>query len=598
MSIFPEYGGAWGCRINLHRHNWNGTICYDPTNWNCGGTLNFREEYCNTNDPRCYALNTFAEENPYFSLDPNAGWLLKDNTNILDDQLIFFYTWKRGTFGKLETGKEKYTLAGIYIVDHVEPMPLPYKTIYNVFPKKNGMSLLIDLNVRLPRYRQLDRPFMVHFDRRAVAAMIQSIKLKLQAKKEPLTATQEEFFANLERHLKISSEKNDKLRQQQLKLSERSLKKENSTLSYNPLQTVLSNIKGRIPTPEELQKEKENQEKKKVEPKEVALEKKEKLEPLCDFETLKEKAAPYGKDLLMALWLNGCLPNSLTILRGSPGIGKSRFAVDLIPTDRHHIVSVASTWRGREDLLGYVSPITGEFQPSSFCNFLLKAEQKWREGDRKPFLVIFEEFNLSPPEFWFSDIMVRSQYPIDREAERTIELGGKPPKEWPQKEGNASVWLSPAIRFIATINTDHTTQNLSPRILDRATLIQMELSPKQICDFVHLELDNIQLEAIEALHDQLYHRGAGFSIRTANNILKGIEETQNMDISSWEIIDIVLSTQLLSKIRLFVGEPADMELLEEIDKWAEEHGAHLPRCVARFERWKEQLEAGIDVVQA
>jgi len=120
------------------------------------------------------------------------------------------------------------------------------------------------------------------------------------------------------------------------------------------------------------------------------------------------------------------LTKNILILTGNPGVGKSSLAIDLIDDqERKLIVPVGSTWRGREDLLGYVNPISNEFEPTDFTRFLCKAETAWRKNDKRTFMIIFEEFNLSQPEYWFADILVRSQYSDEQEKLRMIELGGK-----------------------------------------------------------------------------------------------------------------------------------------------------------------------------
>lgn len=119
--------------------------------------------------------------------------------------------------------------------------------------------------------------------------------------------------------------------------------------------------------------------------------------------------AQFGTHLVDALSV-AFITKSLVILTGAPGAGKSWIASRLLDDnarDRTVIVPVASTWRGREDLLGYVNPINGSFEATEFTHFLCGAQDAWEAGDRRARLVIFEEFNLSQPEHWLSDLLVR-----------------------------------------------------------------------------------------------------------------------------------------------------------------------------------------------
>lgn len=322
------------------------------------------------------------------------------------------------------------------------------------------------------------------------------------------------------------------------------------------------------------------------------------LPPLFELAQIGRRGSMYGEDVVRAIWLAGRRPNAMILLRGAPGIGKSRLALDVTGEDRRFVEAVPSTWRGREDLLGYTNPMTGAFQPTPFTEFLKRAERAWIEGDVEPWVVIFEEFNLSPPEYWLSDILVRSQYAVDADAGRTIDLGGTAPAHW-EVDGPATVMLPPSVRVIGTINSDHTTRDLSPRVLDRVTLVQVELQPEAMIEQLGLELAEDELQAIKDLHYRLESRGAVFSMRTAIAIQDALDGMEDLGATRWDVIDLVLVTQVLSKVRLYVGEPGDHEVIVDLsESWADDWGASLPLCAGRFERWRELLETGFDVVQA
>ena len=90
----------------------------------------------------------------------------------------------------------------------------------------------------------------------------------------------------------------------------------------------------------------------------------------------------FGTQLIDALSV-AFITKSLVILTGAPGAGKSWIASRLLDDDardRTVIVPVASTWRGREDLLGYVNPINGSFEATEFTHFLCRAQDTWEIG--------------------------------------------------------------------------------------------------------------------------------------------------------------------------------------------------------------------------
>ncbi|HAA55938.1 MAG TPA: hypothetical protein DCE42_14335 [Myxococcales bacterium] len=600
MSFYPEDGGAWGCPISAHRHNWNGSICDAPTEWNCGASSDFRESYCQQGDGRCFARSTFQPQGPHLIVGANGiEWLLKEDETSFEDQVLFLYTQVfREPHGIVQAhGRREYIIAGAYIIDFVKQIEFTHKSIYELYPKH--FVYTADLEIKAPRFRTVGRPYFVHFDRSSVSRLLQALQAKLHLREKENPPHYRDFVERLPDYIDAASERNRTLETQLRKKEATTFatRKQTTTSSFhNPFQKGLQNVqpvKAPVAPPVSEEPTKEEPIKKAPPPPSPP----QTLPALFDFDTLYNKASMYGIDALRTLWLGGYRKNALILLHGPPGIGKSNLANELVAKDRRHVVAVSPTWRGTEDLMGYVNPINGQLQPTSLCDFLHRAEKAWRAGDRNPFLVLFEEFNLSPPEYWFSEILVRSQYPIDEELGRTIEFGGKSPEHWETNE--SKIWLSPAIRFIATINTDHTTQRLSPRVLDRSTLIHVELSPEHILESLDIHISNQQQEAIFGLHAQLRHHGGTFSMRTAVDLKNGVAHCEQLGISEWEMIDLLLCSRLLSKVRLYAGEAGDLEsILELNEKWAEDYGEHLPMCLAYLEKWRESLENGLDVIQA
>ena len=89
---------------------------------------------------------------------------------------------------------------------------------------------------------------------------------------------------------------------------------------------------------------------------------------------------------------------------------------------------------------------------------LLDMEQK--KGLHKwPFIILLDEANLSPMEYYWADFMNICD---DLDNNSSINLG------------NNNVFHIPeTLHFLATINNDHTTETLSPRLIDRAWVITL-----------------------------------------------------------------------------------------------------------------------------
>lgn len=197
---------------------------------------------------------------------------------------------------------------------------------------------------------------------------------------------------------------------------------------------------------------------------------------------------------------------------------------------------------------------------------------------------------------------MRSQYPEDQERLRTLELGGKSIRGIPNP-ANVSVsklFISPALRFIATINNDHTTLSLSPRVLDRASIVELTLEPRTTLERAKLELyDEKQIMAIEELDALLKYKNAMFSLRAAESLKRCIEQLELLDLNNtWDALDIVLLQQVLTKVRLMVGDPANENLMQALEEWNESYGKYLRKCASLINSWSEALKEGRDVIQA
>ena len=307
----------------------------------------------------------------------------------------------------------------------------------------------------------------------------------------------------------------------------------------------------------------------------------------------------FGIQLVDALSV-AFITKSLVILTGAPGSGKSWIASRLLDDtarDRTVIVPVASTWRGREDLLGYVNPINGSFEATEFTHFLCDAQEAWEAGDKRARLVIFEEFNLSQPEHWLSDLLVRLEYDANQIADRTVRLGGK---EIAGRPGRAcSVVLVPNLRFAATLNNDHTVKPLSPRVLDRAALIEVTSSGRAALSRAGVELGDDLEDVIDELNDLLEPRGAAFSVRSARSLQRAMEASSTNGMGLARALDLVLVQEVLSRVRLLAGDPRDEQLHSRLQEWTQKPGCtELVGCAARIADWADFLSAGRDVFQA
>ena len=174
--------------------------------------------------------------------------------------------------------------------------------------------------------------------------------------------------------------------------------------------------------------------------------------------------------------------NFLTVFSGEPGTGKTSICnivahilgTSLVPSlvengegmelGRYVPISIERGWTSKRDFIGYYNPLSKTFEHANKHLYdglrLLDAEG---EQSKYPYIVLLDEANLSPIEYYWADFMNI----CDRDSRfNNITLGN-----------DIQLKIPPTLRFMATINNDDTTERLSPRLIDRAALIRLPEIP-------------------------------------------------------------------------------------------------------------------------
>jgi len=598
MNLYLTPGNAVGCKVNSHRSGWDGSICSAAESWKCGADPDFRADYCSQGVPRCYHLHMFEEAEPYLIVDDTGGgWIFQQEVRALDDQVLLLWGNKfHEPRGIRESGPAAYQIFGAYRILRVTREEQRHRVLWRIDPHPDGWTRFHQFRIDQPRYSSMGGPYLKQMDRKLVIrAFDDACDAASRADPGWYAPSDADRFQHFYDHLLAwLDEGAERARELGLVASPRVAAPPKTSVPWSrPLKDLGSMVKVVDDPAREPEPEPELPATAVAEAPDVDS---DRVPPLIEPHREPWILDTHGRETLLALKI-AARTKHLLILRGNPGVGKSHLAVRLLDDperERTLVVPVAATWRGREDLLGYVNPIHNEFEPTPFTLFLTRAADAWRSGDRRPRLVVFEEFNLSQPEHWLSDILSIAQY--DLEADRKLRLGGS--KIRGMEEGSTEVFLSPALYCVGTINSDHTTRPLSPRVLDRAAVVHLTLDPSEALSRAGLELREEQTLAIAGLDHLLSPRGASFSIRTAKSLKECLADTPLEGPEDWEALDVVLVQEVLSKVRLMARNPIDENLVQELKKWSEAHGSHLRRCSSLIAEWSEALESGTDVVQA
>lgn len=187
----------------------------------------------------------------------------------------------------------------------------------------------------------------------------------------------------------------------------------------------------------------------------------------------------YDKNTILNLFV--CLAQGfLTVFSGPPGAGKTSICNILAHTlglllpsryidsdntvnpNRYIDVSVERGWTSKRDFIGYYNPLTKKFDRNNSRLFdalnILNIEATEKKTNRA-FIILLDEANLSPMEYYWADFMNACD---DLSENSAIDLGE-----------DYRFIIPDELRFIATINNDHTTESLSPRLIDRAWVIRL-----------------------------------------------------------------------------------------------------------------------------
>lgn len=180
----------------------------------------------------------------------------------------------------------------------------------------------------------------------------------------------------------------------------------------------------------------------------------------------------------------------ITTFAGEPGTGKTSICnilakalglVTEMPQRRFIDISVERGWSSHKDFIGYYNPLSKRMEHSNGEAYdafeRMDSEYGSEQSKMAPFIVLLDEANLSPIEHYWAAFLRNCDF--SSVSNRSIPLGG-----------TKSFKLPEHLRFLATVNFDHTTEELSPRFLDRSWVIMLE--PTRVDDEIDEDIDNAE----------------------------------------------------------------------------------------------------------
>jgi hypothetical protein len=143
----------------------------------------------------------------------------------------------------------------------------------------------------------------------------------------------------------------------------------------------------------------------------------------------------------------------------------------------YSLVPVGADWTGNDNVLGYPDGIRDKtYNSKPALDLILHAAKK--ENKDKPHFLILDEMNLSHVERYFSDILsaIESGEPIPLHSGVDLKSGVEPVPR--------TQVLPPNLFIIGTVNVDETTYMFSPKVLDRANVIEFRMDETELIEFL------------------------------------------------------------------------------------------------------------------
>ena len=332
----------------------------------------------------------------------------------------------------------------------------------------------------------------------------------------------------------------------------------------------------------------------------------------------------FSTNPLHTRYIHSLLAKPFVILSGNSGTGKTRIATRFAKylekkndsgLTNYLLIPVGADWTDNTKILGYYNPLAdngaGKYEKTDVFKFIERAGA----NPEIPFFLILDEMNLSHVERYFSDFLSKMELLDYTKPEKKVYF---------DITGYGKLELPKNLFITGTVNIDETTYMFSPKVLDRANVIEfkpemddvlnnllsdasdgeqetadaglaegfMQLANEVRSGTIPSEVQPI-LEGIKPILESFYKElekcGFEFAYRTVKEIrlyaIAGYKTAEGEKPTAAEIADIQILQKILPKIH---GNKKQIgNLLDELEKLCEEKD--FPNSLAKIRQMKDKL---------
>lgn len=190
------------------------------------------------------------------------------------------------------------------------------------------------------------------------------------------------------------------------------------------------------------------------------------------------------------------LSKPFLILTGPSGTGKTRGAIRLAESvcepDCRVVVAVGADWTDNRHVLGFLNPLqTADGTPTGIpiyeASEILKLLLHANANPDLPHVLILDEMNLSHVERYFADFLSAMELTDKKKALKLHSAVQAKTREDLDVAG--SIDFPENLFVIGTVNIDETTYMFSPKVLDRANVIEIHAEETALEKFLHGKVD-------------------------------------------------------------------------------------------------------------